>query len=310
MLRQLDTARAALQRRLPTQDALQRSLGHVGERVRDRVRHDVDRLSPVLRRSLGQVRQRVRDDVRRLQPVLRRSLAHVRERVRNDVHWLALSPIAREALNLRLTYLSARKLHTLERCLEEIDQRDVPGDFIECGVALGGSAIVIASHLSLGRRFHGYDVFGMIPPPSERDDSWAHRRYDVIRSGDSPGIGGAPYYGYIENLYALVLDNFRGFGFEPDGRSIALHPGLFEDTLHLPPERQVAFAHIDCDWHDPVALCLERIHERLSPGGLIVLDDYNDYGGCREATDAFLARHDDMELRSARAGAVLYRRGA
>ncbi|WP_352750147.1 hypothetical protein [Mesorhizobium sp. M0701] len=46
----------------------------------------------------------------------------------------------------------------------------VPGDFIEYGIALGGSAIYIASELDGDRHFHGYDVFGMIPSPTEQDD--------------------------------------------------------------------------------------------------------------------------------------------
>lgn len=246
----------------------------------------------------------------RVSPVslLRRSLWRVRDRVRDDVHRFALSPTASEVLRLHLTYLSPRKLHALERCVEELNHRDVPGDFIECGVALGGSAIVLASHLTEERSFHGYDVFGMIPPPSERDDEWAHRRYETIRSGESSGIGGDRYYGYLPNLHDAVVDNFRRFGYEPDGRPVALHEGLFEDTLRFAAGQRVALAHIDCDWHDPVAHCLETIHPHLSPGGVIILDDYNDYGGCRRAADEFLDRHADMELRLASSNAVLYRR--
>ena len=55
------------------------------------------------------------------------------------------------------------------------------------------------------------------------------------------------------------------------------------------PSEAVAFAHIDCDWHDPVGLSLERIHPHLSPGALVVIDDYYAYGGARSAVDQFLA---------------------
>lgn len=242
---------------------------------------------------------------RRLSPVslLRRSLG----RVRDDVHRFALSDTAREVLRRHLTYLSPRKLRSLELCAEEVNQRDVDGDFIECGVALGGSAIVLASHLEYGRHLHGYDVFGLIPPPSERDDEHAHQRYETIRKGQSAGIGGDVYYGYVDDLRTQVVDNFRLFGFEPDGRPIALHEGLFEDTLRLDLNQRVALAHIDCDWYDPVAFCLAALYPHLSPGGFIILDDYNDYGGCRHATDEFLAQHADLELRTTAGHAVLCR---
>jgi asparagine synthase (glutamine-hydrolysing) len=35
---------------------------------------------------------------------------------------------------------------------------------------------------------------------------------------------------------------------------------------------------------------LERIFPNLVVGGSIILDDYHDWGGCRQATDEFLNR--------------------
>jgi len=90
-----------------------------------------------------------------------------------------------------------------------------------------------------------------------------------------------------------------------DGERISLHKGHFEDTLT--PGGPVALAHIDCDWHDPVSLCLERLYPQLSPGGYLILDDYNDYQGCRTAADAFLAGHDDLEVVSSTSNLVLRR---
>jgi hypothetical protein len=46
---------------------------------------------------------------------------------------------------------------------------NITGNFLEFGIALGGSAICLASEIGDGRRFLGFDVFGTIPPPSERD---------------------------------------------------------------------------------------------------------------------------------------------
>jgi asparagine synthase (glutamine-hydrolysing) len=200
----------------------------------------------------------------------------------------SLSPVARSVRERRLTYLRPERLRALERCAARVNRGLVAGDFLEAGLALGGSAVVLASHMGHGRRFHGYDVFGMIPPPSERDPAEVHERYATIVSGESQGIRGDTYYGYRDDLYEHVTRTFAAFGM-PVGDRIRLYKGLFEDTLH--PRGPVALAHIDSDWFDPVDLCLRRIAPHLSQGGVMVLDDYDDYGGCRDAADAFLAEH-------------------
>lgn len=198
----------------------------------------------------------------------------------------------------RLTYLEEEKVASLIDCLEEIDRAGVPGDVYEAGVALGGSAVLLATLMGRRRRFHGYDVFEQIPPPSERDQEDAHSRYATIAEGRSEGIGGDRYYGYVPDLHDEVARSFERYGLQVDGDRISLHKGLFEDTLK--PDGPIALAHIDCDWHDPVKLCLERIYPQLSKGGFVVLDDYNDYTGCRTATDGFLLAHGDLEVVRAR----------
>jgi asparagine synthase (glutamine-hydrolysing) len=203
-----------------------------------------------------------------------------------------LSPVSQGVLEDHLTYLPVERLQTLERLVEQIERHRIPGDVVECGIALGGSAIVLAT-LS-GRAFHGYDVFGIIPPPSDSDPPAVHERYQTIVSGNSKGIAGDEYYGYIDDLYARVTASFAKHSVPVDGERVQLHRGPFEETLQ--PAAPVAMGHIDCDWHDAVQLCLERLWPVLSPGGYLVLDDYNDYGGCREATDAFVRGHEDVEI--------------
>lgn len=203
---------------------------------------------------------------------------------------------SRSVLEERLTYLHPAKFRRLEQALAQVNRRKVPGDFIEFGIALGGSAIVIAEHAK-GRRFHGFDVFDMIPPPtSDKDDEKSKQRFDVIKSGESKGIGGDTYYGYRSDLYGDVLRAFERHGLRVDGDHIQLHKGLFEDTWPQVAISEVAFAHLDCDWYDPVKYCLERIADLMSPGGIIVIDDYNDYGGCRTAVDEFRAARPDFSF--------------
>lgn len=221
---------------------------------------------------------------------------------------LTLSSMARRVKNGKLTYLSPERLRNIERYLGEIQAMAVPGLCVETGVALGGSGILIASLMEPARTFRGYDVFGMIPPPSQKDDEKSRARYAKIASGEAKGIGGTGYYGYERDLYAKVAQSFSEFGQPVDGRRISLHRGLFEDTLQFEPGAKVAFAHIDCDWYEPVRLCLNRLYVVWSIGGYFVIDDYNDYGGCHRAVDEFLAQHDDVRIISFSSNLVLQRR--
>lgn len=210
----------------------------------------------------------------------------------------SLSPEARRVREERLTYLTAEKLRRLEGGLKETLRRDVPGDILEFGVALGGSAVLLAKRArASGRRFAGFDVFAMIPPPtSEKDDQKSKERYETIAAGRSNGIGGDGYYGYRDDLYGDVVATFARHDLTVDGGDIQLVKGLFEDTWPTYQTQAVAFAHIDCDWYDPVKYCLESLAGPLSPGGIMILDDYNDYGGCRIAADEFIASHPGFKL--------------
>ncbi len=214
-------------------------------------------------------------------------------KVRRRLEALSLSADARRVRTEGLTYLTTEKLRRLEWALGRTLAATDEGDVMEFGVALGGSAVLLAKRArKAGRRFAGFDVFGMIPPPtSAKDDETSKRRYEVIASGKSGGIDGAQYYGYRADLYLEVCDTFSRYGVPVDGAAVNLIKGLFEVTWPSYRAQAVAFAHIDCDWYDPVKFCLEAVANRMAPGGVIVLDDYNDYGGCRTATDEFLAAH-------------------
>ncbi len=219
-------------------------------------------------------------------------------RLKRALLMAALSSPARAVIHEKLTMLGARKLFRLERAASALRKRGIAGDFAEFGLALGGSGILLAKQaVRDGRQFHGFDVFGMIPPPvSEKDDATSKARYEEIAAGRSKGIGGDTYYGYIPDLFDVVRSSFARHGVPVDGKQVVLHKGLFEETLPAYTGRQVALAHIDCDWYDPAKLVLSTLADRVSAGGIIIMDDYHAYGGARTATQEFLSERRDFTL--------------
>jgi hypothetical protein len=199
--------------------------------------------------------------------------------------------IIRDVRSEGLTYLTEAALIDLHRRVGEIERERMPGALIEAGCALGGSAIVIATAKSPGRPFYVHDVFGMIPPPSDEDGTDVHQRYETILSGQSRGIKGGKYYGYEDDLVGKVTENFARHGVTLAERNVHLMQGLFEETLV--GNEPVALAHIDGDWYNSVKVCLEQIAPRLVEGGVLVIDDYDAWSGCRKAVDEWFADKGD-----------------
>lgn len=209
-------------------------------------------------------------------------------RFKNSLAARVAYPMVRKVRAKGLTYLSNARLISLSNHVNDAIRQQPEPLLVEFGVALGGSAILMTEALTKARRgnFIGYDMFGMIPAPSQSDEKDAHARYADIAGGRSQGIKGAGYYGYEPDLLSKVRMSFAEFGLTDTDR-FELIAGDFRQTF-APPPRYIDVMHIDCDWHDSVVFCLEAALKHLRSGGVILVDDYNDYKGCKAAVDDFL----------------------
>lgn len=223
-------------------------------------------------------------------------------RLRSSIRWRLFArrhpEVARVVARVRaerLSYLDRDALVDLAEAALACERRGLAGELAEAGCALGGSAIVLAAAKRPERSLRVYDAFGMIPPPTERDGEDVHERYRKIAAGEARGIRGGRYYGYEEDLLGKVQASFAAYGLPVDGERICLVQGFYQESLT--GEGPLALAHVDCDWYDSVWTCLERLAPRLVPGGLLVIDDYFRWSGCRQAVDDYFAARPRGEFR-------------
>jgi hypothetical protein len=209
-------------------------------------------------------------------------IAAVRARMRS------VSILSKNIRSSKITFVSRKKLRRLAQAVYISKTAAPNGAYIEAGVALGGTAVMIAKLKPRSCPLLLYDVYGMIPPPSTNDAPDAIARYDVIASGQAEGIGGEIYYGYRPDIKLKVIENLERFDVTLDRDNVSLIEGVFEETLF--PRQNVSFAHIDCDWYDSVTICINRIWPLLMRGGVMLFDDYRSYEGCRKAVDHFLEK--------------------
>lgn len=205
-----------------------------------------------------------------------------------------LAETVRHLRSKGLTYCGRPgKLDTLYRLAASVEAKGVPGVFIEAGVAMGGSACVLAKTKRPQRELVLFDVFELLPPPSAKDGPAAQKVYEGFLQGQATTPTDANYIAHAEDLLAFTIQNMRDVGIEPDLANIRFVKGLYQDTLFV--DQAVAFAHIDCDWHESVSVCIERIADRVSPDGVVLFDDYNSFEGCRSVVDAWLDRDKRFE---------------
>ena len=163
----------------------------------------------------------------------------------------------------------------------------VPGDFVECGVWRGGSAGLMAVTLrrfdkGTRRRLHLFDSFEGLPEPGTEDGAKAADYWKSTEGSE---------HAFIHRCVAGA-DLVRSFLHDrlriPRGQ-VVFHEGWFQDTLpRLDADfGPIAVLRLDGDWYDSTRICFEHLYDRLSPGGVVLLDDYFCWDGCRKATDEF-----------------------
>ncbi len=186
------------------------------------------------------------------------------------------------------TQLSYERLVTLYEQVAYVERRQLPGAFVECGVWRGGGAAMMAlANLAEGRErraIHLFDSFeGMPAPRPELDGPDAARLMDEAAQQGVACNAAAP-----EDALRLIVGR-AGY----PGEFVTVHKGWFEDTL--PAQRDaigpIALLRIDGDWYESTRVVFEQLYDRVAPGGVVVIDDYGHFEGCRRATDEFLARH-------------------
>lgn len=165
--------------------------------------------------------------------------------------------------------------------------RDVPGDVAECGVFKGSSLATIALYLRdnrldlrdnrLAKHVFGLDSFQGFDESVEKDIALGGAADTEKRVG-----------GFEATSLARVRAKLAGLGLVD---AVTLIPGYFVETLEKLPEKKYSFVHLDCDIYDSYRQTLGYFYCRMSPGGIILFDEYDDppWPGCNLAVDEFLA---------------------
>lgn len=162
----------------------------------------------------------------------------------------------------------------------------LPGDFAECGVYKGGTALLLARVLKhvTDKRLYLFDSFEGLPQIDPNRDPW-------FCAGEF-----AP-----ESVEAVekVLSDFRSI--------VDIRRGWIPKTFSGLENSRFAFVHLDVDLYQSNWDCCNYFYPRLVPGGVLVFDEYGFAAarGEKDAVDQFFSDKPERPISLPTAQAVI-----
>jgi hypothetical protein len=221
--------------------------------------------------------------------VLARSGWQLQRTAERDAEALAdLSPADRQivARVAPYTMTGPERRASLLGAVDHVVRHGLPGDIVECGVWRGGSMMAVALALmargDTSRHLWLFDTFEGMSEPTEADR----------------GPGGESAKAQLERsqrdapVWAVasredVQANLASTGYPAD--RIHFVKGKVEDTIPANGPERIALLRLDTDWYESTRHELQHLYPRLSPHGVLIIDDYGHWEGARKAVDEYFA---------------------
>jgi len=168
------------------------------------------------------------------------------------------------------------RMENLRGAIEYVLKENVPGDFIETGVWRGGACIlmraVLAAYGVTDRTVWCADSFEGLPAPN---------------ATLYPADAGDEHHTFAPLAVSLdeVKANFAHYGLLDD--RVRFLKGWFKDTLPGAPIDRLAILRLDGDMYESTLDGLSALYAKVSPGGVVIVDDYGAVAACKQAVSDF-----------------------
>ena len=182
------------------------------------------------------------------------------------------------------------RIYSLIKALKHINQKKILGDYVECGVWKGGNIILFKKIMELSndynRKIFAYDTFEGMTEPDENDfDISKNLNAKFLMNKDKDKNTNIWGVCSLENVKNNIQSNVKNID------NIKFIKGPVEQTLAIKmnlPEK-ISLLRLDTDWYSSTKKELEILYKKVSPGGIIIIDDYGHWGGSKKAVDEFFS---------------------
>jgi hypothetical protein len=188
------------------------------------------------------------------------------------------------------TMTSPERISALCDAVRYLNQSRLTGAIVECGVWRGGSALAAClTMLESGRRDREvwlYDTFeGMTAPTGPDVDFVGRSAQRLLSDADRNDEASIWCCSQIDEVTQLLQSS----GYPESLLRFVVGP--VESTIPDQIPDEIALLRLDTDWYESTRHELTHLLPRLVPGGVLIVDDYGHWAGCRQAVDEYFGAH-------------------
>ena len=174
---------------------------------------------------------------------------------------------------------------TLIKSLHYINKKKVIGDIVECGIWRGGNLFLAKKiqdkyYKEIKRKLYGFDTFEGMAEPSTHDGIKINKIYQNFKNKNEPWAKAS--LDDVKNFSKKLFSDIDEFNFVK---------GKVEDTLkdkkNLP--NKISLLRLDTDLYESTKIELNILYPLLVEKGILIIDDYGDFQGCRKAVDEYFS---------------------
>lgn len=190
-----------------------------------------------------------------------------------------------------LTMTSPERILGLCNAVDYVSRNQIQGDFVECGVWRGGSTAAAAKTLlandDTNRTLWLYDTFDGMSAPTEQDVDYMGQSAEALLKQQDPNDAESVWcYSPLEQVKTAMVST--GYPMQ----KVRFVEGKVEDTLPIQIPDRISLLRLDTDWYESTRCELEYLFPRLVPGGVLIVDDYGHWEGCRRAVDEYFEENN------------------
>jgi hypothetical protein len=189
----------------------------------------------------------------------------------------------------KYSMISRERFQNNIESIKYCQDNNIDGSVVEIGVWKGGSMLSMIltyeKYKEADRDFHLYDTFSGMTAPLEIDEDYDGKKAATEMKTSILVKAEAPYQEVHDNIFRHTTY---------DKSKISFHVGdILKNTFY--PEK-IAVLRLDTDWYESTKFELDNFYKYVVKGGIVIIDDYGHWKGCKRAVNEFLENNPDIDL--------------